>query len=136
MLECGEQWALSPAVKRIMRHLFLVWLADLQSTTSLSFLRIAKKPRKTASSGTATLPTLRTATAAWLSVMRRQRESLLSYAGVIVCAAMESTMSLHASRAHAFLVRSRSCLGRRVVMFAPAASGKKQRHPSAAPSAR
>jgi hypothetical protein len=141
MLECGEQWAPLPAVKRIMA----ASIPGVACRTLIDNIPVLSAHRQKATQqppGTATLPTRRTATLAWPSVMRRRRESSLCHDGAFVCATMRSTSpklmpgapSSFAVAPSSFAVAPASAVAS--CCLQPAASGKKQRHPPAAPSAR
>jgi hypothetical protein len=140
MLECGEQWALLPAVKRTMA----ASIPGVACRTLIDDIPVLSAHRQKATQqppGTATLPTRRTATLAWPSVMRRRRESSLCHVGAFVCATMRSTSPKLMPRAPSFAVAPFSFAVAPASAVAscclqPAASGKKQRHPPAAPSAR
>jgi len=83
MLECGEQWAPSPAVKR---RCIYSWcgLQKLKSPPSLSFLRIAKKPRRRRTASARHRNTARIAHRCLRETLGRPREMFLCHAGAFL----------------------------------------------------
>ena len=127
MLECGEQWAPFPAVKRVMA----ASIPGVACRTLIDSIPVLSAHRQKATQNSLRQAPQHCRHRA-LRLMRRRRESapVTRWRFCVRDDVDDAIAPVDASPARAFLVRHCSCLGRRVVLFATRRIGKEATTPA------